>query len=93
MPDGSPVMGADGSRLQTGVNTALFREAESRAGVKVIQARSGDSDLRELVSAVESNLQLADDPEAAWRDQGWWLVWPALLLVLVWFRKGWTMQW
>ena len=93
MPDGSPVMGADGSRLQTGVNTALFREAESGAGVKVIQARSGDSDLRELVSGGGGGRGGAGGPEAAWRDQGWWLVWPAPLLVLVWFRKGWTMQW
>ena len=26
-------------------------------------------------------------------DQGWLLLWPAVPLVLFWFRRGWTMQW
>jgi Ca-activated chloride channel family protein len=46
-----------------------------------------------LLRTIESNLRQADDPDAQWTDAGWWFVWPALLLALPWFRRGWTMQW
>jgi len=34
-----------------------------------------------------------DDPGARWSDVGYWLAWPAALLTLLWFRKGWTVRW
>ena len=52
-----------------------------------------DSDVRRLIRTINSNLRQADDPNAQWRDEGWWFLWPAALLTLLWFRRGWTMQW
>jgi len=63
------------------------------AAVTVVRAAPGDGDLRRLLRAIESNLRQADDPDARWLDQGWWLLWPAMILSLAWFRRGWTMQW
>lgn len=93
MPDGSPVMAAGGGRLDTSVDPALLRRVASAAGVTVVRAGAGDADVRQLTRAIQSNLRLADDPDARWRDQGWWFLWPAALLSLLWFRRGWTMQW
>lgn len=93
MPDGSPVMAAGGGRLDTSVDPALLRRVASAAGVTVVRAGAGDADVRQLARAIQSNLRLADDPDARWRDQGWWFLWPAALLSLLWFRRGWTMQW
>jgi Ca-activated chloride channel family protein len=93
MPDGSPVQSQGGGRLDTRVDAALLRRAESEGGVTIIRAGPGDADVRRLVRVVASNLRQADDPDAVWRDQGWWLLWPAALLSLLWFRRGWTMQW
>ena len=93
MPDGSPVMAAGGGRLDTSVDPALLRRVAAEAGVAVVRAGTGDADIRQLMRAIQSNLRQADDPDARWRDQGWWLLWPAALLALVWFRRGWTMQW
>ena len=93
MPDGSPVIGPSGGRLDTAVNTAVLRRMESEAGMPVIRATHGDADLRRLMLRIESKLQQADDPNAQWRDQAWWLLWPAALLTLFWFRRGWTMHW
>ena len=59
----------------------------------MVCAEADDSELSKLLRVVESNLQQADDPDARWRDEGWWLLWPSALLVLLWFRRGWTMQW
>jgi Ca-activated chloride channel family protein len=35
---------------------------------------------------------VGDDSES-WDDRGWIFLWPALIIVLLWFRKGWTMRW
>jgi Ca-activated chloride channel family protein len=93
MPDGSPVMASGGGRLDTSINASLLRRVASEAGVSVVRFDSGDADLRQLRRIIQSNLQLADDPDAEWEDQAWWLLWPAALLSLLWFRRGWTMQW
>ncbi len=93
MPDGSPVIGAAGGRLDTAVDADVLRRIEREARVPVIRASHGDADIRRLLQRIESSLAQADDPNAEWRDQAWWLLWPAALLTLLWFRRGWTMQW
>ena len=93
MPDGSPVVAAGGGRIDTRIDPALLRRVAAEARVSVVRASAGDADLRQLLRAIQSNLQLADDPDAEWLDQAWWLLWPAALLALLWFRRGWTMQW
>ena len=93
LPDGSPVMAAGGGRLDTSIDASLLRRASSEANISVIRAGAGDADIRQLLRTIQSNLQLADDPDAQWLDQAWWLLWPAALLSLLWFRRGWTMQW
>ena len=93
MPDGAPVMAETGGRLDTRVDPGTLRRAASEAGIEVIRAAAGESDVRALMRAIDSNLRQADDPDAQWKDAGWWFIWPALLLALPWFRRGWTMQW
>jgi Ca-activated chloride channel family protein len=93
MPDGSPVMAAGGGRLDTAIDTSMLRRVSAEANVSVVRAGTGDADIRQLLRTIQSNLRQADDPDAQWTDQGWWLLWPAILLSLLWFRRGWTMQW
>lgn len=93
MPDGSPVLGEGGGRLDTRVDVPALRRVASAANVTIVRAGTGDSDIRQLTRTIQSNLQLADDPDAEWLDRAWWFLWPALLLSLLWFRRGWTMQW
>ena len=92
-PDGSPVMATGGGRLDTSIDTSILRRVSAEANVAVVRAGTGDTDIRQLMRTIQSNLQQADDPDAQWTDQGWWLLLPAALLSLLWFRRGWTMQW
>ncbi|MEL7449236.1 MAG: VWA domain-containing protein [Pseudomonadota bacterium] len=93
MPDGSPVRGPSGARLDTSVDASVLRQVGSEAGMPVIRATAGDEDLRRVSRAIASALQKADDADAQWRDRGWLLLWPAAFLTLLWFRRGWSMQW
>jgi Ca-activated chloride channel family protein len=92
MPDGSPVM-SGGARLDTRVDAATLQRVSREAGISVVRTEPGDADIRALMRQIESRLQQADDPDAEWRDQAWWLLWPVALLLLAWFRRGWTMSW
>ncbi|MES0882118.1 VWA domain-containing protein [Roseibium sp. SCP14] len=46
---------------------------------------------RSIVSAYQS--ALTRDERLKWRDQGYVFAWPAALILLFWFRRGWTMNW
>ena len=93
MPDGSPVMAAGGGRIDTSIDDAVLRRLSREANVPVVRASTGDDDIRRLLRTIESNLRQADDPNAQWKDEGWLFLWPAALLSLLWFRRGWTMRW
>lgn len=93
LPDGSPVSDPSGGRLDTRVDKSVLDRLSNETDVKVFRMTAGDGDIRQLMQTIESNLQQADDPDSQWHDEGWWLLWPAALLMLPWFRRGWTMQW
>jgi Ca-activated chloride channel family protein len=93
LPDGAPVTDDTGKRIETGVDMALIRRAERDANVDIVRVRPGDDDIRSLLRVIASNLRQADDPDARWKDAGWWFLWPAALLLLFGFRRGWSMQW
>ena len=93
LPDGAPVTGPTGAPLDTRIDEGVLREFERGADVAVVRAATGDADIRALLRTIDSNLRQADDPDAAWRDQGWWFLLPALILGAAWFRRGWTMRW
>lgn len=92
MPDGSVVTGPGGRALDTAVDRRVLGRVE-RAGVPTIRARAGDADLLALLARIDSNLRQAETEDAYWIDRAAWFLWPAALLLLFWFRAGWTMQW
>lgn len=93
MPDGSPLRSAGGGRLDTRIEPAFLRRVNAEAGVSIVRAVTGEADVVQLMRTIESNLRQADDPDSYWLDRAWWLLWPALFLMLLQFRRGWTMQW
>ena len=93
MPDGSPAVGDSGERIDTTIDTALLARIRREASLDVIRSEPGDRDIAAALRVLASNLLAAEDPDARWKDAGWWFLWPAALLLLAWFRRGWSMQW
>jgi Ca-activated chloride channel homolog len=62
---------------------------------EVVPARPDDGDVRRLDRLLNAAYRqaLLEDADQPWQDQGHWLAWPAALLMLLWFRRGWTMRW
>ncbi|MEE4109371.1 MAG: VWA domain-containing protein [Halieaceae bacterium] len=93
LPDGAPVLGPGGGPLDTRIDPGPLRAAERDAGVSVVRTTPDDSDTRALLRHISSQQTAAKDPDARWKDEAWLALWPALLLALIWFRRGWTMRW
>lgn len=64
-------------------------------GATVVSVEPDGSDIRQLDRVLNAAFRRAmlEDESQQWEDRARWLAWPAALLVLFWFRRGWTMQW
>jgi len=79
----------------------MSRDARNRTQLSaapaagVIGLSVDGSDVDQVMRAIEANYQeaLSGDERQSWRDQGRLFAIPAALLALLWFRRGWTMQW
>lgn len=52
-----------------------------------------DADVRQLNHRINSHYVVVEDSALPWLDSGYVLVFPAMALFLMWFRKGWTLTW
>ena len=52
-----------------------------------------DSDVRQLNRRIDSYYMVSEDSALPWLDSGYLLVFPAMGLFLMWFRRGWTLTW
>ncbi|CAH0529651.1 VWA domain-containing protein [Vibrio hippocampi] len=52
-----------------------------------------DGDTANIIDAVERHTQIEGESTMPWKDMGYYLLFPMVLLALVWFRKGWLVQW
>jgi Ca-activated chloride channel homolog len=52
-----------------------------------------NADVRKLNRRIDSHYVVVEDSALPWLDSGYPLVFPATILFLMWFRKGWTLTW
>lgn len=73
-------------------HTSLDR-LTSAAGGDWIQVTVEQSDVEWLASQVVRHLMISSDSALPWEDMGYYLVWVLALFLLLWFRRGWSVQW
>ncbi len=86
---------ARGQRVISALDRQGLEALERRAGVYVLGATLDDRDVEKLVRKVNTHLKSvqAVDERVPWEDYGYYLVFSAVPLSLLWFRKGWTVRW
>ncbi|WBU63790.1 vWA domain-containing protein [Paracoccus aerodenitrificans] len=64
-------------------------------GLRVVTMTPDDADVQAVSRHIDAAYRaaLAADDRQKWEDRGWLFFLPALLLSLLWFRRGWTMRW
>ena len=50
-------------------------------------------DVKQLTRRINNYLVIVDDVSSRWVDAGYYLLYPFALIMLLWFRKGWTLHW
>ena len=58
-----------------------------------IELTADDADVRRLAARAERSLVNVAAAGARWKDFGYILVFPCLLLAALWFRRGWIVRW
>lgn len=93
---GGPIPQPDGGFGEISTLDRQGLEAvKSQADAYVTAVTVDDTDVRRVNRQISTHLTAVqqENEDGRWRDEGWWLVLPLLLLCLGWFRKGWTIQW
>ncbi len=65
----------------------------SSSGGRYIDLSINDSDVKRINRLVERHYLVVEDSALPWLDSGYMLVFPAMALFLMWFRRGWTLSW
>jgi len=84
-----------GRRVVATLDYDGLQALKAEAGIFVAGVTVDDADVGRIQRRVQSHLHTVQqqDETARWKDQGYWLVVPVVLLSLLWFRKGWTIRW
>ena len=83
-PEGSDIIAMQQAQLES-----LSRAANGR----FMEMSHDKSDVEAMGRYIKHNLVVVEDESRPWVDAGYPLVWLIAVLFLVWFLKGWTLQW
>jgi Ca-activated chloride channel family protein len=100
--EGGPVKIGDAQYLTDSAGGRVFAKLDVD-GLKALQRESGvqvatvtpdDGDVEWIARRIQTAFeQKAAEGVARWRDMGWWLTFPIALVGVLWFRRGWSVQW
>jgi Ca-activated chloride channel family protein len=86
---------ASGRRVTATLDVESLQALAQNAGAWVSTVTADDTDVKRIAKRIQSNMEGAQeaDADARWTDDGYWLLFPIVLLALVFFRRGWAVRW
>ena len=88
------VEGPDGQRVFARLDVDALKAFQDASGVPVATFTADDDDVAWVQRRVQSHLAQKDaEGGTRWKEAGWWLTGPIVLLAALWFRRGWTVRW
>ena len=85
--------GPNASPVALPFNKRELEQVADASGGTYVQISIDKDDVNRISNKVEQHLALVDDDNRPWVDAGYYLIYPFAALFLLWFRKGWTLQW
>ncbi|WP_353499494.1 vWA domain-containing protein [Vibrio sp. CB1-14] len=86
-------VGNDAIHSSSATDWDSLKQLASATDGRYYALTTDDSDINSIASDVERHMQISGESAMPWRDMGYYLVFPVMLLALLWFRKGWLVQW
>ncbi len=75
------------------MDLASLQTLASKTNGRLVEVSVDNSDIEQLNRYVERNMQLNGESSMPWKDMGYALLFPIAIVMLLWFRKGWLVQW
>ncbi|HCG6536257.1 TPA: VWA domain-containing protein [Vibrio parahaemolyticus] len=70
-----------------------LQKLASQTNGRLVEVTVDNNDIEQLNRYVERNMQLNGESSMPWKDMGYQLLFPIALIMMLWFRKGWLVQW
>ncbi|NMP15329.1 VWA domain-containing protein [Thalassotalea sp. Y01] len=70
-----------------------LQQLSSAKGGRLKMMSHDQSDIKQVNGYINNNLVIIDDQTTPWYDSGYPLVFIVAFVYLLWFRRGWTLQW
>ncbi|KLV04019.1 hypothetical protein ABT56_15435 [Photobacterium aquae] len=75
------------------INMKALGDLASASDGRLVTMTVDGSDVEALNRYIERNMQLNGESAMPWRDMGYSLLIPIAVILLLWFRRGWLVQW
>jgi Ca-activated chloride channel family protein len=94
-PDGTIAMDPEGHPLMGTFDADAIRKVANEADIPLASMRVDDDDVVWVQHRAQAYLAQEEESKIVprWKETGYWLVLPLLLLALWSFRRGWTVKW
>ncbi len=86
-------MGNDDRTSDIPMNLPSLQSLARAGNGSVIEVSIDTSDIEWLDRQVQRHMQLSGDLSMPWQDMGYYLVFVLAFILLLWFRRGWMVQW
>ena len=92
---GQPTVDSNGRPVLGSFDAAALKQLASAVDAPLGSLTLGDDDLDWIELHAQQHFEnaSAEQQELHWKDAGYWLCWPLLVLALVGVRKGWSVNW
>ena len=90
------VVGVGSEKIDEGqipLERRTLENLASAAGGDYLALTIDDGDMRKINRKINSHYIVIEDSALPWLDSGYVLLFPAMALWLMWFRRGWTLTW
>ena len=91
--DSSAEAGTAVDEVYLPLETAALKKLASNNGGYYQSLTLEKDDVKSLNRRIDNYLVIVEDGSRPWVDAGYYLLFPMALLMLLWFRKGWTLHW
>lgn len=75
------------------IDMASLKALVNATGGRLVEVTVDNADIDTLNRYIERNMQLNGESSMPWEDMGYGLLIPMAIVMLLWFRKGWLVQW
>ncbi|WP_456295518.1 VWA domain-containing protein [Vibrio sp. AK197] len=86
-------MGNTERATQQPLDISALKQLASVTNGRVITVSADDGDIQTINHLIERHMQLNGESAMPWKDSGYYLLMPIAIIMLLWFRKGWLVQW